>query len=194
SAVPDHFRFAVKMPKQITHVLKLNNANESLGHFLDEVEELGVKLGPILIQLPPKLEFKPELARGFFQEMRDRFSGMLVCEPRHPSWFEARADGLLTDFAIARVVADPAIVLKAHNPGAYLDPVYFRLHGSPRVYYSAYGREFLEEMAIKLDRTRAMGVDAWCIFDNTAEGAALANALELGEICERFGGCRLTKP
>ena len=52
--------------------------------------------------------------------------------------------------------------------------MYVRLHGSPRIYYSAYSDEYLRRVAEQL-----RGRDAWCIFDNTAEGAALPDALAL---------------
>ena len=51
--VPDHFRFAVKMPKTITHEGRLRDVAEPLQRFLGEIAGLGDKLGPVLIQLPP---------------------------------------------------------------------------------------------------------------------------------------------
>jgi hypothetical protein len=55
--VPDHFRFAVKMPKTITHEARLRDIDEPLQRFLGEIAGLGSKLGPVLIQLPPSLKF-----------------------------------------------------------------------------------------------------------------------------------------
>lgn len=46
------------------------------------------------------------------------------------------------------------------------------------VYYSAYGDEYLEALADKLTEA-AKSAAVWCIFDNTAEGAATANALDV---------------
>ena len=53
STVPAHFRFAVKVPKEITHLRRLANADEPLERFLAEAGALGEKLGPLLLQLPP---------------------------------------------------------------------------------------------------------------------------------------------
>jgi uncharacterized protein YecE (DUF72 family) len=178
-SVPASFRFSTKMPKLITHTLKLVNAAAPLDVFLGEIAELGAKLGPVLVQLPPSLAFDRSIVHEFWKTVRDRFSGALACEPRHASWFERPADALLTEFRVARVAADPSILPQAQMPGAYTGTAYFRLHGSPRVYYSAYGREFLEELAITLESILSTGADVWCIFDNTAEGAALSNAFEL---------------
>jgi uncharacterized protein YecE (DUF72 family) len=83
----------------------------------------------------------------------------------------------LRDRRIARVAADPARVPSAAEPGGYDRIVYYRLHGSPRVYYSAYSPEVLADVARWLDEKAAQGIVTWCIFDNTALGAATADAL-----------------
>lgn len=78
---------------------------------------------------------------------------------------------------IARVAADPARVPSAGRPGGTLRLSYYRLHGAPRVYYSAYDSAFLSTLAAAIRGSAAEEV--WCIFDNTASGAATANALTL---------------
>ena len=78
---------------------------------------------------------------------------------------------------MARVAADPAVVPAAAEPGGWDGLVYYRLHGSPKVYYSAYPDEYLEALAKTLVRA-AKSADVWCIFDNTAAFAATANALD----------------
>ena len=55
---------------------------------------------------------------------------------------------------------------------------YFRLHGAPRIYYSAYDGAFLRSLKLRLGAASSSG-ETWCIFDNTAAGAALENALDL---------------
>ena len=113
---------------------------------------------------------------GSSPSLRDRFDGDVALEPRHASWFEPAADRLVTGYRIARVAADPAVVPAAAEPGGWDGLVYYRLHGSPKVYYSAYADEYLEALAKTLTRS-ARTAEVWCIFDNTAEGAATANAL-----------------
>ena len=54
---------------------------------------------------------------------------------------------------------------------------YYRLHGAPRMYYSAYDCAFVAELAAQLRAAAAEEVR--CILDNTASGAATANALAL---------------
>jgi uncharacterized protein YecE (DUF72 family) len=66
----------------------------------------------------------------------------------------------------------------AEHPGGSSSLAYFRLHGSPRRYYSTYEDDFLAKLAAKLgDLTSRRR--AWCIFDNTASEHAVENALEL---------------
>src|SRR4051812_44363505 len=69
-SVPDGFRFAVKLPKEITHTKKLVDAEAPLDRFAAEASGLGDRLGPVLVQLPPKLTFAAESADAFFRELR----------------------------------------------------------------------------------------------------------------------------
>lgn len=178
ASVPDDFRFAVKLPRAITHERKLADSADLLDRFLAEARLLGPKLGPLLVQLPPSLQFDVEAATAFFRELRTRFDGPVACEPRHPTWFEPPADELLRDGRVARVAADPARVPEAARPGGWPGLAYYRLHGSPRMYYSEYQPEFIERLAREID-SFATSAEVWCIFDNTVSGAATGNALEL---------------
>jgi uncharacterized protein YecE (DUF72 family) len=131
------------------------------------------------VQLPPSLAYDGASAESFLRSLRAQFSGLVVLEPRHPSWFEADAEQLLTDHQVARVAADPARVPAAALPGGWPGLAYFRLHGSPDMYRSAYDAEFLDRLAVELARSTA--AERWCIFDNTTLGAAAGNALSLRE-------------
>jgi uncharacterized protein YecE (DUF72 family) len=179
AATPDGFRFAMKAPKTVTHERRLVDCESLVQAFLDQVGWLGERLGPILVQLPPSLAFESGVAERFFGDLRGRFSGPIACEPRHSSWFEPAADDLLTAHRVARAAADPARDPRAATPGGWRDFTYVRLHGSPRIYYSAYGPDRLAVLARTLDPDCAQ---TWVIFDNTALGAAAEDALALGEI------------
>jgi len=186
ASVPDGFRFALKVPKEITHSRRFVDCDEPLERFLAESAHLGHKRGVLLVQLPPSFAYDAALVRPFFAGFRERYDGLLACEPRHPTWFSPETDTLLRDFEIARVAADPAILPYAAEPGGWGGFVYHRLHGAPRVYYSSYDDAALEAIAERLRRATA---PAWCIFDNTAMDAAAANALEtLEKLDQRAGG------
>jgi len=86
---------------------------------------------------------------------------------------------MLEEFRVARVRADPVQVVEGMGAGGWPGLLYLRLHGSPRMYYSSYGDEFLNAVAGWLAVAMKRGIPAWCIFDNTAHGAGVPNALEL---------------
>jgi uncharacterized protein YecE (DUF72 family) len=177
-SVPSHFRFSVKMPKSITHVSKLACSSGVLSAFLEQIAFLDEKLGPILVQLPPSLEFDNSVTTKFLTLLRKSYSGEVVLEPRHLTWFDNRVNNLLTAYRVARVAADPACIPAAMYPGGISSLVYFRLHGSPRRYYSPYSAEFLDVLFSKV-QDLASTAQVWCVFDNTASGSAIQNALAL---------------
>ena len=89
---------------------------------------------------------------------------------------------------MARVAADPSVVAHAAEPGGWRRLVYFRLHGSPEIYRSAYPAERLESVANSL--VAACGfARTWCIFDNTTLGAATGNALTVVDQIEVMARC-----
>jgi uncharacterized protein YecE (DUF72 family) len=175
ASAPPAFRFAVKMPKLITHDRALTRAREPLLLFLDEVGGLGGKIGPLLVQLPPSFAFESRRVGRFFDLLRRLYAGPVVCEPRHHTWTQASAGRVLQASCIGRVAADPPRADGLGEPGA-TGPVYYRWHGSPRAYFSPYTASAIEQLA---DRLLAGPMGAWCIFDNTGSGAAAANALDL---------------
>ena len=185
---PDDFRFAVKMPKAVTHAAQLVNTGGALLEFFGAVRGLRDKLGPVLIQLPPKLPFDESLTREFFITLRELHEGAVVLEPRHPSWFAAPIDRLLRDFEVSRVAADPPKSSElAAQPGGWPGLYYWRLHGAPRTYYSNYDKKWLETFADQLRLIHSASVDKelWVIFDNTALGHATANAIFLQDELSR---------
>jgi uncharacterized protein YecE (DUF72 family) len=183
-AVPPDFRFSVKLPREITHDRRLVDTDAPLERFLAEICHLGDKLGALLVQLPPSLPFDDRVALPFFDRLRDRASAPILCEPRHRSWFADGALRALRERLVAIVRADPAPCPEA--AALDLDPlfVYLRLHGTPLIYHSSYEPDALQFYARQLLEARG---EAWCIFDNTATGAALANALDLVARLERGG-------
>ena len=146
-SVPASFRFAVKMPKAISHERRLAGCADLVAAFLDEVGPLGDKLGVLLLQLPPKLAFDAKLAEAFLEPLAAQAGARLACEPRHPSWFEAPAGGLLGRLGVARVAADPAVAPAAARPGGWRGLSYWRLHGSPAMYRSSYDEARLDAYA-----------------------------------------------
>jgi uncharacterized protein YecE (DUF72 family) len=182
-SVPEDFAFSAKLPKEITHRRRLADCDALIARALAEMRPLGRKLHILLVQLPPSLAFDAAVAEAFFAVLRVMWDRDIACEPRHPSWFEAEADELLARHQVARVAADPAPAEGAARPGGWPGLVYTRLHGSPAMYRSSYDDGRIERIAAGL--AAAGETPAWCIFDNTASGAATADALKLTDLTER---------
>ena len=179
-SVPASFRFSVKMPKLITHVQRLQGCETLLDEFLFQCTALGDSLGCLLVQLPPSLAYDEAIATAFFQALRQRYAGPVVLEPRHESWL--RADALLIEQRIGRVGADPSPITGGDAPSGWPGLHYWRWHGSPRIYHSDYGQDRLEALAQQVLNPMQASIATWCIFDNTASGFALRNALTLQKL------------
>lgn len=179
SLVPDGFRFAVKFPRSVTHQARLRSPDEALAAFAAQVSALGDRLGPVLVQLPPSLAFDAAVAGEFFARLRERLDGPVVCEPRHATWFAPEVDALWQRFGIGRVAADPARVPAAAVAGGAGPVRYWRLHGSPHVYYDPYGEARLQPWADDVRAARDAGFEPWVILDNTALGHATLDAARL---------------
>ena len=177
ASVPPGFRFAAKVPRTISHDGKLQDYRAPLAQFLSEVEGLGDKLAVLLVQLPPKLPYDKKIAARFFRDLGCT-GYALACEPRHASWFSPEADDALKRLGVARVAADPPRAPSDGAPGGNTSMAYWRLHGSPRIYYSDYPEETLAQLAPRLRD------GDWCIFDNTVGYHAMGNALRLRELTD----------
>lgn len=184
ASTPAGFRFAVKLPQAITHEQRLVDAMPAFDEFLSQVAGLGGKLGCFIVQLPPSLAFDARVVRPFLAGVRRRHAGAVALEPRHRSWFTPAAEVLLSHFEFGRVLADPVLFDAAAAPGGWPGLVYLRLHGSPRRYWSAYDEGLLRRLSQRLLLACEDGTQGWCIFDNTAGGEAVGNAMTLARLLQ----------
>jgi uncharacterized protein YecE (DUF72 family) len=183
------FRFSVKIPRTLSHDTALRCSSAELDEFVDGVLGLGAKLAVLLLQLPPQAHFQPRVARQFLSRLTGRIEVPIVCEPRHPSWAEEGAERLLRDLKISRADADPERVAHVWTD---TEPVhYYRLHGSPRLYWSSYTDAYLRALTVQMTSERTGSSQLWCIFDNTAAGAAWLNARAINKrLAARAGASR----
>lgn len=185
ASVPSHFRFSVKMPRAISHDMALRGAGDALDRFLEDATGLGDKFAGVLLQLPPSQNFEPRVASTFFRMFQRRSRVPMACEARHPSWFSPGAMALLQRHGVSRVTADPAI--RHDEPTAPPAPAwpYWRLHGTPRMYYSPYPEDVLAGIARALSGAQETSRPAWVMFDNTAHGFATRDAARLQDLLGR---------
>ena len=95
---PEDFRFAVKMPRTITHERQLQHARAPLAAFLAQTRAWLKNEDRTLVQLPPSLSFDAASVIPFLDVVRRRYDGAVVCEPRHATWFEPPVTALLEEY------------------------------------------------------------------------------------------------
>ncbi len=183
-SVPEDFRFSVKLNQIFTHDQRLHADESELTRTLEGIRELNEKWGALLIQLPPSLQYVPEIADVFFAQVRQSYSGPIVFEPRHRSW--ATSAKLLNRFEISKVKADPEPVPMTDPKWHSKSISYYRLHGSPDLYRSSYSYATLRNLSLQMQNQLDSIHEIWCIFDNTALSHATTNALDLGEIINQL--------
>jgi len=172
---PEGFCFAVKLNRLITHRKRLADSSGLLDRYLHAAGNLGEKLGPILVQLPPHWHANPQRL--------DEFLG--ICPRRHRWAVEFRDETWLCEevFEILRkhnaalcihdIIADHPWVVTA-------DWLYLRYHGSGgAVYAGDYPANYLNEQAHRIGQELHAGRDVYAYFNNDALGYAVRNALDL---------------
>jgi len=169
---PDHFLFAVKAPRLITHYKKFDDAGPLLTDFYETIQKgLQQKLGCVLFQLPPQLFYTEELLQKIITQLNPAF--MNVVEFRHSTWwqqhvYETLAQHHITFCSISHPQLPDEVICNT-------DIVYYRFHGVPKLYYSTYKESFLQQIADAIKNAKQVN-KAFLYFNNTAETAAIHNA------------------
>lgn len=172
---PEDFIFTAKASRYITHMKKLKDPKESLANFLDRIEVLGEKLGPILFQLPPNWHFNEERLNAFLDALSDHHR--YAFEFRDPSWFNERTYAILKSHQAAFCIYDLNGRLSPKEITS--DFVYIRLHGPNGPYRGCYGTGALTDWAGAYSAWAALGKEIYCYFDNDEAGYAAQNAQRL---------------
>jgi uncharacterized protein YecE (DUF72 family) len=168
---PDSFKFSAKVPRAITHYKKFSECEKMLEDFYTSIRQgLQHKLGCVLFQLPPQLIYSEELLEKIITSLDPSFKN--VVEFRHESWWNTavlqRLEKHNIIFSGITYPKQPDDVIKTTKD------LYYRLHGVPVLYKSAYSEVFLEELVKKIKKTKAR--QSWIYFNNTWGTAAIANA------------------
>ncbi len=174
-STPEDFQFAVKASRFLTHMKKLNDAEQGLERFLDTIEELGKKLGPILFQLPPNWDINVERFEKFVDLLPADYS--YAFEFRNATWNTPEIEELLSARNLAYCVYDLAGYQSPVKVTA--DFAYIRLHGPGAKYQGSYSDSALlnwtEQLHAWSEKLRA----AYVYFDNDQSGYAAQDALRL---------------
>ncbi len=183
---PPHFRFALKLPREITHERRLVGAEAVLEEFVERARGLGDLLGPVLVQLGP--DFSPvemPALRGFLPSLPPdvRFA----VEFRQPGWITRETHDLLTRYSVALALSDGRwlprhwLLALARRPTG----------GFHYVRWMGLNRDLTDFSRVQLDRTEELeawagalrdipeGVETFGYFSNYFAGHSPASVREL---------------
>lgn len=173
---PEGFVIAVKAWRAITHRRRLVDCAEPTAVFLDRLEALGDTCGPVLFQLPPRMEADAGRLAGFLELLPQ--GRRYAFEFRDPRWHRDDVYRVLEAANAAFCAYELASNVSPRTVTA--DFVYVRLHGRQARYRGTYDEAALAEWSGWLAGRLAEGRDAYLYFDNTDEADhALANARRL---------------
>ena len=183
--VPDDFVFAAKMSRYGTHLKRLKDPDGWVARFLDAVEPLGPRLGPILVQLPPRWHRDIERLAAFLERIPHHHRWTM--EFRDADWLHPSVYGLLREHGVALCVHDR---LPNHPRLVTAGWVYLRFHGPDlaRPYAGRYSTQALVGTARRIHDHLDAGRDVYVYFDNDIAGAAVHDAVDLARYAGSTGG------
>lgn len=175
---------AVKASRYLTHVRRLRDPGPPVALLLQRAGELGGKLGPVLVQLPPDL---PADVDALAATLAAFPAGVQVAvEFRHPSWWTTAVRDLLERRGAALVWADrrsrPVTPLWRTASFGYL-----RMHEGAARRWPAYGERALAAWASRIAAGFADGEDVFAYFNNDPGGAAVRDAAGFAAALRRIG-------
>jgi uncharacterized protein YecE (DUF72 family) len=178
---PDDFVMAVKASRYLTHILRLNEPEEPVRLLVQRASELGPKLGPILIQLPPSMRIATDrLARTL-----DAFppDWRVAVEFRHDSWYTDEVRQLLTERCVPLCLADRVGPLTPIWRTA--DWTYLRFHTGRAAPWPCYGRQALATWVDRVSTAWTADEDVYVYFNNDPRACALRDAIVFERLCRR---------
>src|SRR3954452_24991823 len=180
---PDDFVMPVKASRYLTHILRLNEPEEPVQTLVERAGELGRKLGPILIQLPPSMRI--ELER--LERTLDAFpiDWRVAVEFRHKSWFTDEVRRVLTDRRVALCLADRVgPISPIWRTAAW---TYLRFHWGRSNPIPCYGRTSLASWVDRIAEHWTPDQDAFVYSNNAPRASALREARVFAPAGDRLG-------
>jgi uncharacterized protein YecE (DUF72 family) len=171
-AAPQGFCYALKFSRYGTHLKRLKDPADTIGLFIERARLLGPKLGPILVQLPPRWHVDPERLAAFLDEAPRQYRWAV--ELRDSSWLCEDIYAVLRKHGAALCVHDR---IERHPRVRTADWVYLRFHGDE--YTGSYSPQALSAAARRIRAHLADGHDVYAFFNNDIGGHAVRNAEDL---------------
>jgi len=179
---PDDFVFAAKVPQTVTHDRLLDvsrGADKDLAAFADLMRPLldAGKLGPLLLQLPPRLRFVRPVIHRFLDALADGFAFAL--EPRNKSWMDLEAFDLLRETGVAYTIVDEPLLPPDLHVTADVAYVRWHGHGQDPWYDYRYSEEELNAWVPRIEQVASQAETVYGFFNNHYHGYAPENCLQV---------------
>lgn len=179
--VPKRFKFCPKISRYITHIKRLKDPEQTLEKFFTVFDLMKDRLGPVLIQLPPTLQFNYDVAEHFYTELQHYKGYSFVMEVRHETWLSEDSLTLMSKFKIGFVISQSGDKFP-YSEMVTAKNIYVRFHGPNELYASSYSDEQLVYFAEKFKTWMNKGHVIWAFFNNDIHGYAYVNAKRLEEL------------
>jgi uncharacterized protein YecE (DUF72 family) len=188
ATVKKKFMFCPKISRYITHMKKLNDPEEPVEYFFKVFDHMHDHLGPVLVQLPRMVTFKPEKTEHFYSLLRDRYREYaFAMEIRHDSWLTKESIDLMKKYNMSFVISQSGGYFPYEELVTAKD-IYVRFHGPTSLYSSNYTDAMLKKYAKMFTKWIKDGHVVWAFFNNDVPDHAPRNALRLKEIMEDMAG------
>ncbi len=184
--VPEDFVVAVKMSRYLTHIKRLLDAEEIVNNFMERARLLGPRLGPVLVQLPPRFGAAPDRLRMTLEALRSWAPGLRVAvEFRDDSWYVDEIRKLLEEFGAALVLADTP---RRRQPfWRTADWGFVRFHEGRAAPHPCYGERALKTWAERIAETWPAEADVFVFFNNDGRACALRDAVVFARLAGKAG-------
>jgi uncharacterized protein YecE (DUF72 family) len=182
---PEHFVVTVKTSRYLTHLKRLKDPEEPVQRFVERARHLGRKIGPILVQLPPRFRVEADrLDRTL--TLFDGYGLRVAVEVRDPTWMADEIKDVLTRHNAASVWADrhEQVITPLWRTA---DWGYVRLHEGASPDPPCYTTPTLDAWAARIKASHADTDDVYVYFNNDPHGCAVYDAAIFARSCARLG-------
>jgi len=182
---PEDFLLAAKVPQTVTHERLLDvgrGADKDLAAYCNLMRPLldAGKLGPLLLQLPPRLRFERTSIHRFLDTLPDGFAFAL--EPRNKTWMSLDAFDLLRETGVAYTIVDEPLLPADLHVTSRLAYIRWHGHGQDPWYNYRYTQEQLKEWVPRVQQVASQAEVVFGFFNNHYHGYAPENALQILEM------------